>query len=217
MATSVKKNFVPDLNTAFPGGWEKSIDSAGTIIREASHDAVQARLTLAEGLGTGPTAVLPWYFMVHDILYIAKGNKNAAGRWVLACANEIEAYERTYTLGVKIALTSGQYSGMMSFALPTRPYRRLVEVHATAFGSTTGNVDLAAKMGGDAYKLARFDTYGNGDGSSVAVSDIRAVEPDQAVTVAVGVRGGSGGGTVQLSAQAYFNEAFVKCYPIDMA
>lgn len=217
MTVTLKNNFVPDASTPWPQGWAKSIDSAGTILREASIDSARERLTLAETMLAGPTDETPWYFMVHDNLYIAKGDKTSAGKWVLTCANEVEAYEKAYTGGANVTVGTNGFSEMLSFPLPVRPYRRLVEVHAFAYGIATGVVNLATFITGydSTLRQSRFST---GSPTSVAVADIARIEADQSVTVRVGIRGDSGGGgSVSLTGNQQHNEAFVKCYPLSMA
>lgn len=197
--------------------WPKAFDTAGIITSATSVASARAILTAAIAAGAQVTPTTPAYFGIgagdKRVLYSADGTKND-GVYVLTAVNEVETDDQTYASTWSSTVGQDVFSGMMSTGLPVRPYDRRAIVDASIFGfAKSGAVDMCVQ-GHGRIKLARLTP---GDPQSVSAT-LQCVIPAGATpSIAVGVRGGSGGGgSVQLSADARFNTLYVTATPITM-
>ena len=216
MAFSLKKIFLPDPDTKLLAGFERSMETVGAVVNEATVASARARLTLAESAGKGASVEYPWYFHISGILYVASGEKNAStGRWVLRPVNEVEVVEDTRAIGETWNVAHSSWKSAIESTLPSRPYDRVVEVFGTLWGHTTGRVNLEARIGEDRV-FAQFPPGGDGSQTVVNSAIVRAgVSPE----IHLGIAGGlpsEGSGTVYLSLTDRWNRLLVKASPISM-
>ena len=217
-AKNARGVWVPAAGDGLLEGWATAAKQGGMYLPVASVAAARTALDLAAAAGMGATTSNPMLFLVgtgvQKVAYVSDGTKSNSV-WVLAPLNEVEVDERTYTLGVTINVTAGQYSNMMTTQLPARPFDRVMVATANAYGAVTGNVDLCLQDGGSDISLSRWAT---GDAQSATVTNSGIIPANTAPSIRVGVRGGSpSGGKAVLSRDSKLNRLVVVAYPITMS
>lgn len=205
---------LPEAGDGLLEGFHEAFHTAGVVTPAESVDAARVLLNRGASEGIGATSGVPWFFNVASLLYVADGSKNTSGQFSLTPVNEVETKLKTYNLGSKLTLKAAQFSGLGDVALPQRPYRRLVFAAANAWARTTGTVDLALSVNGD-MNLSRFDP-GAGDEQSQTVFNFGFIEANAVPNISWGVRGGSAGGTAQMSADSKLSRCVVMAFPASM-
>ena len=193
--------------------WADYSDAIGVIVPAASVAAARVLLTKAEADGHPPTPEHPFLTLIGGNLWWADGTKSADGVWALRPVNELEVDDQTYTGTWGGPLAPEQFTGMATSALLVRPYARLATVTAGAYvASRSGNVDLCILCQGR-MRLVRVDSA---DAASYAGSIQAVIPAGVAPQISMGLRGGSGGGSVSLSRDARFNYLTVQAVPAPM-
>ena len=204
---------VPGVGDDLLDAWPRALDAAGIVTPADSVAAARVMLTAAESGGHPPTPAHPFLTLIGGNLWWADGTKSADGVWALRPVNEVEVDDQTYASTWNGSLASGQFTGMASSTLSTRPYNRLVSVSAGLYAAgNSGNVDLCILCQGR-MRLVRIDT---GDAASYAASIQAVVPAGVAPAISMGLRGGSGGGSASLSSDTRFNYLSVQAVPAPM-
>ena len=214
MPTNHWKNVpIPSVGDDLLGAWPSMLDAAGIVTLADSVAAARVMLTAAESGGHPPTPAHPFLTLIGGNLWWADGTKSADGVWVLRPVNELEVDDQTYTGTWGGSLAPGQFTGMATSALLVRPYARLATVTAGAYvASLSGNVDLCILCQGR-MRLVRVDSA---DAASYAGSLQAVIPAGVAPQISMGLRGGSGGGSVSLSRDSRFNYLTVQAVPAPM-
>ncbi|MDN6523519.1 MAG: hypothetical protein L0K43_09570, partial [Bifidobacterium crudilactis] len=198
---------IPGAGDPILEAWQTYTDTAGVIIPTSSVAAARVALAQAIAAGAQVTTTRPAYFGIgagdKRVLYSADGTKTSDSVYVMTAVNEVETDDQTYAQAWSNTVGQDVFSGMMSTGLPIRPYDRRAIVDASIFGyAKSGNVDMCVQ-GHGRMKLARLTA---GDPQSVSATMQCVIPAGVTPGIAVGVRGGSGGGgSVALSADARFN------------
>ena len=204
---------IPAAGDDLLDAWPRALDAAGVIATAASVAVARTVLSAAEASGHGPTAAHPAVFLIGGNLWWSDGSRSAEGVWALRPVNEVEVDDQTYASTWNGSLASGQFTGMASSTLSTRPYDRLVSVSAGLYAAgKSGNVDMCVNCQGR-MRLVRIDT---GDAASYAASIQAVVPAGVAPAISMGLRGGSGGGSASLSSDTRFNYLSVQAVPAPM-
>lgn len=205
---------MPDAGDDLLAAWRDYTDTAGIMIPAQSVAAARSTLSRAITGGASVTPSNPAYFDIQGNVYRADGSKSQSGAWVLRLVNETETGSDTYRGEWHGSLKQNEFSDMVRFSIPARPYDRLLTVTANAYGRCEkGRVDLAIVGPDNALSAAQFapDTE-----SSVSTILMMTVSAGGSPEIQVGVRGAFGGGTVALSSQSRLNTVVWKAEPITM-
>lgn len=222
MAWSLKNIFLPDSTTKLLEGFERSLDTVGSIVREASVGAARTRLSQAEAAGKGASVAYPWYFQIQGNLYMADGEKgSSSGNWVLRPLGENEIWEGEYALGSLLHVNQFQWSTMITADLPARDYDRAVTATGFSYGAVnTGRANLGLRIGDSADQAeARFESGGSADAAAVSVANSGRIPAGVKPTIQLGVVGDWSGGksAVKLGAAGKLSKLVVITYPVTMA